>query len=61
MSEPIMPPEMQEEYRLWKAAKEQRELEEECPHDEHDHGICLNCGKDVLDTLIDRAEMMRDE
>lgn len=52
---------MQEEYEAWKKAKEQRELQEECPHDEHDHGICLDCGKDIMDDLIDRAEMMRDE
>lgn len=56
-----IPPEMQEEYEAWKKAKEQRELQEECPHDEHDHGICLDCGKDIMDDLIDRAEMMRDE
>ena len=32
-----------------------------CPHDEHDHGICLECAKDIMDDLIDRAEMLRDE
>jgi len=56
-----IPPEIRAEYLAWKKAKEQSELEEECPHDEHDHGICLDCGKDILDNLIDRAEMMRDE
>lgn len=22
-----------------------------CPHDEHDHGICLDCAKDLIDEL----------
>jgi Fe2+ or Zn2+ uptake regulation protein len=30
--------------------------EEECPHDEHDHGICLDCGEDIMDKLISQAE-----
>lgn len=29
-----------------------------CPHDDHDHGICLDCEKDLNYTLIDRAESM---
>lgn len=37
------------------------EDEDECPHDEHDHYICLDCGKDIMDDLISRADMMRDE
>ena len=32
-----------------------------CPHDERDHGICLDCGKDIMDDLIGRAEILRDE
>jgi len=59
--EPLMPEEMREEYAAWKAAKARREQEEECPHDEHDHGICLDCGKDIMDDLIGRAELLRDE
>lgn len=27
-----------------------------CPHDEHDHGICLYCGMDVTQDLVARAE-----
>lgn len=27
-----------------------------CPHGEHDHGICLDCGKDRLDELVCAAE-----
>lgn len=29
---------------------------EECPHDEHDHGICLDCEKDITNDLIGKAE-----
>lgn len=29
------------------------DCQECCPHDEHDHGICLDCGKDNLDSLIE--------
>ena len=29
-----------------------------CPHDEHDHGYCLDCGKNIMDNLIGRAEML---
>jgi Fe2+ or Zn2+ uptake regulation protein len=42
----------------WQAHNKKRE---ECPHDEHDHGICLDCGKDIMDDLIGRAELLRDE
>lgn len=55
-----LPPEAIEEYNNWKAAKEQRELEEECPHDELDHGYCLECGKDCFDDVIAAAEFRRD-
>ncbi len=27
-----------------------------CEHDEHDHGYCLDCGADVMDRIIMRAE-----
>lgn len=27
-----------------------------CPHDEHDHGHCLDCGKDCTDDLVGVAE-----
>lgn len=26
-----------------------------CPHDEHDHGICLDCGADRYDDLAGLA------
>ncbi len=34
--------------------------EDECPHDEHDHGICLECGKDIMDDLVAAAELAAD-
>jgi Fe2+ or Zn2+ uptake regulation protein len=34
--------------------------DDECPHDEHDHGICLECGKDIMDDLVGAAEMAAD-
>lgn len=34
--------------------------EELCPHDEHDHGICLDCGEDIHDSLVERAENISD-
>ena len=49
------------EYKAWRKARAQRELEEECPHVEHDHGYCLECGKDIMDDLIGRAELLRDD
>ena len=51
-----LPPEAMEEHKLWLAAKLRRETEEECEHDEHDHGICLHCGKDVWDDVVAAAE-----
>lgn len=33
-----------------------QEPEDECAHDEHDHGYCLDCGKDVSGRLIASAE-----
>lgn len=53
-------------HESWKAARAATgtrvvEDEDECPHDEHDHYICLDCGKDIMDTLIDRADMLGDD
>lgn len=31
-----------------------------CDHPEHDHGICLECGADITDELISRAEYRAD-
>jgi Fe2+ or Zn2+ uptake regulation protein len=36
------------------------EEENDCPHDEHDHGICLDCGKDITDALVEQAENASD-
>lgn len=65
--ENTIPPEGQEAFAEWKKRKEelwlqrQREQEEEqCPHDEHDHGICLDCGKDIWEDIVGAAEMRRD-
>lgn len=33
---------------------------DDCPHDEHDHGICLECGKDIWDDIVGAAEMACD-
>ena len=33
---------------------------EECNHEEHDHNICLYCGKDILDHIIDAAKYLAD-
>lgn len=33
-----------------------KEDEDECPHDELDHGICMDCGKDCFDDLVAAAE-----
>ena len=34
----------------------EKSKEEECPHDDHDHGICLDCGEDITDRLVMQAE-----
>lgn len=31
-----------------------------CPHDEHEHGYCLECGRNIMDDLIGRAELLED-
>jgi hypothetical protein len=33
---------------------------DDCPHDEHDHGICLDCGRDIHDDLVAAAEFNAD-
>lgn len=35
---------------------ENEECQECCPHDEHDHGICLDCGRDRNGDLAGKAE-----
>lgn len=35
---------------------EQGDCQKCCPHDEHDHGICLDCGLDRADDLSGIAE-----
>jgi hypothetical protein len=30
--------------------------EQQCDHEEHDHGICLACRADITDTLAGQAE-----
>lgn len=27
-----------------------------CPHDEHDHGICLDCGADRYNSFIEKVD-----
>jgi hypothetical protein len=54
---------MQEARAEWEANREKREREkyqEECPHDETDHGICLDCGLDVFDDIVAAAEFAAD-
>jgi len=31
---------------------EQDDCQECCEHDEHEHGVCINCGKDIHDSLV---------
>jgi hypothetical protein len=31
-----------------------------CPHDEHDHGICLSCEADIFNDLVEQAEAAAD-
>ena len=50
---------MQEALAEYPAHKRQQEAEE-CPHDELDHGICLDCGKDCFDDVIAAAEFAAD-
>ena len=34
---------------------------EDCEHKEHDHGICLDCEKDITNDLVGEAEWIRDQ
>lgn len=36
--------------------QEYLEANEECSHEEHDHGICLECEKDITQELVAAAE-----
>jgi len=62
-----VPPEAVEEFQAWLKNRQQQRTpnividEDQCPHDELDHGICLDCGQDRFDDLIDRADMMGDD
>lgn len=31
-----------------------------CEHDEHEHGYCIECGANIMDDIVGRAEMARD-
>ena len=42
------------------AASEIIQPEDDCQHDEHDSGFCLNCGKDITDDLVASAESASD-
>ncbi len=37
-----------------------RAEQEQCPHDEHDHGICLDCGENIWDDVVAAAEFRAD-
>jgi hypothetical protein len=37
-----------------------KEEQDDCPHDEHDHGICLSCAKDINDDMQGEAEHRAD-
>ena len=57
--------EFERQHELWKIARAATgtrvvEDEDECPHDETDHHICLDCGKDCLDDAIARADLLED-
>lgn len=36
------------------------DCQECCGHDEHDHGICLDCGKDTNEDLRGKADSLYD-
>ena len=42
------------------AARLYRE-QQACDHDEHDHGICLTCGADMMNDHIDRITAIRED
>lgn len=31
-------------------------MDNECEHEEHDHGICLDCGEDITQLLISKID-----
>lgn len=39
---------------------ESDDCQECCPHDDHDHGICIDCGKDNYDSLIGDSDYLQD-
>ena len=44
------------DYDQEKARIKREEEQDECPHDEHDHYVCLECGKQLdVGEFIDRA------
>ncbi len=43
-----------------KALESKIDYPDSCPHDEHDHGICLSCGEDINSKLVMQAENMID-
>lgn len=45
--------------KRWEAELKDKE-QEECPHDELDHGYCLDCGKDCFDDVVAAAEFRSD-
>ena len=51
--------EMERARQEWLAHKAEPD-QEDCLHQEHDHFICLECGKDLFDDFVGRAENMRD-
>lgn len=53
---------MADALREWKDRRAERVQQErlECDHAEHEHGICLNCSKDITDDLVARAEAAAD-
>lgn len=40
--------------------RRQRAAQDECPHTDHECGVCIECGKDITDNLVSRAEAAAD-
>ena len=51
---------MYAEWKRERAARAKQAEQEDCPHSEHDHGICLYCHKDIWDDLVGKAEAWAD-
>ena len=34
--------------------------QQDCSHDEHEHNICISCGKDITQDLVAKAENIKD-